>query len=100
MLLEIGQDLSDVAGVGGCFREGQPDFACCQAQTGADFQQFQADRRALGLGKRRTSQPQPMQAMQQDIGERREVQPQLVRPQGGTTGAIGEQPQLLFFDTM
>ena len=48
MLLEIGQDLSDVAGVGGCFREGQPDFAYRQMQTGADFQQFQADRRALG----------------------------------------------------
>jgi len=29
-----------------------------------------------------------------------EVQPQLVRPQGGTAGAIGEQSQLLFFDTI
>ncbi|WP_419618827.1 hypothetical protein [Thiolapillus sp.] len=27
-----------------------------------------------------------------------EVQPQLVRPQGGTAGAIGEQPQLLLLD--
>ncbi len=70
MLLEIGQNLNDIAGVGVRFREGQPDFACCQAQTGADFQQLQTDRRALGLGKRRTSQPQPTQAMQQDIGER------------------------------
>ena len=71
MLLEIGQDLSDVAGVGGCFREGQPDFARCQAQAGADFQQLQTDRRALGLGERRTGQPQPAQAMQQDIGKGR-----------------------------
>ena len=69
MLLEIGQYLSDVAGVGVCFREGQPDFACCQAQADADFQQLQTDRRALGLGERRTGQPQPAQAMQQDIGK-------------------------------
>ena len=80
MLLEIGQDLSDVAGVGGCFREGQPDLTRRQAQAGADFQQLQTDRRALGLGKRRTGQAQPTQAVQQDIGKGREVQPQLVRP--------------------
>ncbi len=78
--------------------EGQPDLARCQAQAGTDFQPLQADRRALGLGERRTSQPQPTQAMQQDIGEGREVQPQLVRPQGGTAGAIGEQSQLLLLD--
>ena len=99
MLLEIGQDLSDVAGVGVCFpRRTARTFACCQAQAGADFQQLQTDRRALGLGERRTGQAQPTQAVQQAIGEGREVQPQLVRPQGGTAGAIGEQSQLLLLD--
>ena len=80
MLLEIGQDLSNITGVGVRFREGQPDFAYRQAQAGADFQPLQADRRALGFGKCRTGQAQPAQAMQQDIGKGREVQPQLVRP--------------------
>ena len=57
MLLEIGQDLGNITGVGIRFREGQPDLARCQAQAGTDFQPLQADRRALGLGERRTSQP-------------------------------------------
>ena len=67
MLLEIGQDLGNITGVGIRFREGQPDLARCQAQAGTDFQQLQADRRALVLGERRTGQTQPAQAMQQDI---------------------------------
>ncbi len=80
MLLEIGQDLSNITGVGVRFREGQPDLTRRQAQAGADFEELQADRRALGFGKCRTGQAQPAQAMQQDIGKGREVQPQLVRP--------------------
>ena len=52
--MEVGQDLGDVAGVGIRFREGEPDLARRKTQAGPDFQQLQTDRRALGLGKRRT----------------------------------------------
>ena len=41
--------------------------------------------------------PQPAQPVHQHAGEGGEVQAQLIGPQRGAAGAIGEQTQLLLF---
>lgn len=38
--------------------------------------------------------------MHQDVGERGEVEPQLIDPQGGVAGAVGEQAELLLLDAV
>ena len=45
----------------------------------------------------RRTMPQPAQPVHQHAGEGGEVQAQLIGPQRGAAGAIGEQTQLLLF---
>ena len=75
--------------------ERQPDLSHPDPHPRTDFRPLQPDRGAPGPGAGSAGEPQPKQPVHRHVGERSEVQPQLVGPQRGAAGAVGEQLQLL-----
>ena len=65
---------------------------------GADFQYLQPNCRALRRLQLGAFQTQSPQVMHQDVGDRREVQPQLIAAHCRRTGPISKKSQLLFLD--
>src|ERR1700722_1327219 len=82
-----------------CLRIADPDFPGRDAYLGCDFQQPQADRLHLVLRPFRSCQTQPPQPLDQHIGQGREVQAKLIRPQELRAHAVTEQAEL-FFDAV
>ncbi len=80
--------------------ERQPDLACSDPDPGGDLEQFHAQGSALRLGPARTCQAQAPQAVHENIGKGRKIQPQLVGAQRRRAGAVGEQVEPAFFDTI
>jgi hypothetical protein len=72
-----------------------PDAARGDAHLRGDFQQLQPDGIGLCLGPLRARQAQPPQGLDQRIGQRGEVQPQLIGPQSLRAHPVREQAQLL-----
>src|SRR3954452_1252777 len=66
----------------------------------ADLQQFQPDAAATGPGELAEGQADAAQRAQQHVGKRGEPQAQLIDPHGGGRGAVCEQVQLAFLDTV
>src|SRR4051794_9151290 len=66
----------------------------------AELQQFQPDAAATGLGELGEGQANPTQRTEQHVGKRGEPQAQLIGPHGGGRGAVCEQVQLAFLDTV
>src|SRR3954452_86108 len=66
----------------------------------AELQQFQPDAAATGLGELVEGQANPTQRTEQHVGKRGEPQAQLIGPHGGGRGAVCEQVQLAFLDTV
>ena len=62
------------------------------------FKQLEADGAAGGAGELGVAQADPAQRLEQDIGEGREPQPELVGAHGRRRRAIGEQVELLLLD--
>ena len=93
---------------GGCERvpvgvdrgERQPDLACGDPDPGGDLEQFHAQGSALRLGPARACQAQAPQAVHENIGKGRKIQPQLVGAQRRRAGAVGEQVELALLDTI
>ena len=52
----------------------------------------------VAVGELGVAQADPAQRLEQDVGEGREPQPQLVGAHGGGRRAIGEQVELLLLD--
>src|ERR1700736_5703710 len=77
-----------------------PDPPYRDANLGANLEQPQADGRALCSGHLGALQPQSPQRFHQTVGDRRKVQPQLIRPHIRGRGPIGEKSQLLFLNTI
>jgi hypothetical protein len=77
---------------------GNLDPAHALANLGADFQEPEPDGAAGGIGQLRVAQADAAQRREQNIGERRESQPELVGAQGRRRRAIGEQVELLLLD--
>src|SRR3989440_7691816 len=75
--------------------ETDPDTARGDAHLRGDFQQPQPDGVDLGFRPFRAYQAQPPQGLDQHIGQRGEVQPQLIGPQRLRAHAVREQAQLL-----
>ena len=80
--------------------EVDPDTAGGDADGGSDFEQVGADGAALGPGMIGAGQADGAQGMEDHIGERCEPLTQMVGPQRGCGDAIGEETELLFFDTI
>lgn len=99
-LAEIVDDLPKEFSIGAAFGEGDPHFAGGDADLGTDFQEFHADRVALGSGQFGVFQAQAFQSDHQCVGDGREPQSQLIRSHRGGAGAVGEEEQLLFFDSV
>ena len=74
--------------------------AHADAHLRADLQELHADAAALGTGQLGALQPQAAQGAEQYVGEGREVQADLVGTHGLGAGAIGEEIELLLFDSV
>ena len=81
MRTQVGQNLFERVRVSVGLRERQPDLAHADPRAGAELQQLQPDRGALGPGVGGAGQPQAAQSMHQHIVEGGNVQPQLIGPQ-------------------
>ena len=77
---------------------GDLDPAHAAADLGADLQELQTDGTAGGGGELGEPEPDPPERLEQDVGEGREPQPELVGAHGGGGGATGEQVELLLLD--
>src|SRR3954468_16690122 len=66
----------------------------------AELQQFQPDAAATGLGELGEGQANPTQRTEQHVGKRGEPQAQWVGAHGRRRGALSEQVQLTFLDTV
>ena len=86
--------------MGVCPGQRQPDLSRGDPHAGADPEQLQPDRGALGPGVYRAGQPQASESVHQDVGERGAVEPKLIGPDRGAAGAVGEQAELLFLDAV
>ena len=80
--------------------ERQPDLARGDPDPGGDLEQFHAQGSALRLGPARARQAQVPQAVHENIGEGRKIQPQLVGAQHRRAGAVGKQVELALFDAI
>jgi hypothetical protein len=87
---------------GGLMREGtgeeEANAAGVAHDDGAGLEQTAAQNPDLSAGEFSAGQADGAQSLQQDIGERREQQAELVGPPQMATGAIGEQAELTFLD--
>jgi hypothetical protein len=72
-----------------------PDAARCDVHFRRDFQQLQPNGIALGFRPLPVRQAQPPQGLDKHIGQRGEVQPQLIGPQRLRARPVREQAQLL-----
>src|SRR5664279_2627100 len=75
-------------------RQRHPNLAYGDANLGPDLEQLQSHRVALRLGQFGTRQPQPPQALHQQVGHGGKVEPDLIAPHPGRAGAIGKQHHL------
>ncbi len=66
----------------------------------ADPEQLEADGAGLRAGHVGTGERDASDRLDQDIGQRRQDQAELVGPPFVARGAIGEQVELLFFDAV
>ena len=78
----------------------QPDLAHGDAHRSGNLEQPNPQRAALRPSPARAGQTQPPQPVHQDMGERGEVQPELVGPQDCRAGAVGEQIELTPLDAI
>lgn len=87
---------------GGLMREGtgeeEADAARVAHDDGADLEQTAAQNPDLSAGEFGAGQTDGAQSLQQDVGEAREQQAELIGPPQMATGAIGEQAELTFLD--
>ena len=67
---------------------------------GADFQELGADGAALRSRELGALEADPPQLAEQDIGDTRKPKSQLVGGEHGGAGPIGEQTELLLFDSV
>ena len=80
MFLQVGQDPREGLRMGVRLGERQPDLSHADPHPRTDLQPLDPDRGALGAGAGGAGQYQPTQPVHQHVGERSEVQPQLVGP--------------------
>lgn len=85
-------------GIGTGRSHGDLDAAHGGANLGADFQQFQSDRAAGGVGK--SGMSDATQGADQNVCEGSEPKAQLIGPHGVSAGAVGIQVELALFDTV
>src|SRR5487761_2292443 len=87
---------------GGLMREGageeEADATGIAHDDGADLEQTAAQDLDLSASEFGAAQADGAQSLQQDIGERREQQAELIGPPQMAAGAIGEQAELTFLD--
>src|SRR5713101_7105010 len=90
-------DLPEELDVGIPTGQRNPHLPYRDADQRPDLQYLQSNRGALGLSQLCSLQSQPSQHLQQHVGDRREVQAQLIAVQVVRAGAIAEQHQLFFY---
>lgn len=78
----------------------QPHPPGRDSDPGADLQKFQPNRGTLDTGELRAFGVESLKFMHQYIGEREEVQPQLVCTHRVRAGTVGKQVELLLLDTV
>ncbi len=76
-------------------RQGQPDAAHAEPKLAGHLQQPRANRPVLSPEQRRAGEADRADGLGQDPGNGREIQPQLVGPNGRRRGPVGEQVELL-----
>jgi hypothetical protein len=76
------------------------DPADADDDAGAYLEQQGADGAAGGVGKSCVFEPGLTQGVHQDVGQRREPQPQLVGAKEVAGGPVGEEVELVLFDTV
>ena len=94
--VEIGEVILGLVGAGR--GHGDLDAAHADANMGADLEELEPNGATGGAGQLGVPEPDPAQPIEQDVGEGREPQAQLVGAHRRCGRAIGEQVELLLFD--
>ncbi len=80
--------------------EVQDDAACRADQPPADLEEFESQGGDLGRGQFGSGQGGAAEVIQEHVGRRRQEHTELVGFKIVTTGAVGEEAQLLFLDAV
>lgn len=79
-------------------RQREFDALSADAHERGELEEFQPDRAASGLGELGVRKTDAPHRAQENVGERREPEPELVGAQGRRRAAVGEQVALAFLD--
>jgi hypothetical protein len=93
-----GVDAGEERGVRTAARQREPDLPDGEADARADFQERQSNRLALRVRQGRADERESPERVEQEIRDRRAVQPELVRAHRRRARPIGEEHELLLLD--